>query len=83
MKNCFFKTEYSIYITSILAIVLLLVIGTASADSKQLNKNKQDTERLYGMTDKKESNIGKIFPEISAKTLEGKPAKIPDMQKAG
>ena len=78
MKNCFFKTEYSIYITSILAIVLLLAIGAASADSKQLNKNKQDTGRSYVMTDKKEANIGKIFPEVSAKTLEGKPAKIPD-----
>jgi len=29
------------------------------------------------MTDKKQANIGKIFPEISAKTLENKPATLP------
>ena len=29
------------------------------------------------MTDKKQANMGKIFPEISAKTLENKPETLP------
>jgi len=55
----------------------LLTAGAGSAYAQKEKVEKQEKDRVYVMTDKKQANLGKLFPEISAKTLENKPAKIP------
>ena len=77
MKNASFKAEDITYIICVLGIVLLLTAGAGSAYAQKVNAEKQEKKRVYVMTDKKKANMGKIFPEISAKTLENKPATLP------
>jgi len=63
---------------AIWAGILAAVFGVSSVGAQQTSAQKPDKKRIYLMTDKKQVNVGKKFPQVSAKTLEDKPAVIPD-----
>lgn len=54
------------------------VLCVTGVQAQQTAVQNPDNKRTYIMTDKKQVNIGKKFPEVSANTLEKKPAVIPD-----